>query len=100
MRITNYENGFVRFECIDCKVEVNRDVRDIISDNCALDIDLRCPVCDSIKILYFLRCTNPAMAKDLNTTLEVLKLRHREESNNGDKIVGKVSDRGLQVKCG
>ena len=99
LRITDYNDGVVNFFCGGCNIEGKYKINNVISDNCALDINVRCPTCESTKTLYFLRCTNQVLAKDLNATLEVIKIRRGGELGNGNKINGKVSDRGVQTEC-
>jgi len=96
--IIGYDKGVVKFVCSECKMDVYEDMQDTITDNCAVELKMKCPNCDDSRALYFLRCTNPALAKDLNATLEAIKIRRREEQN-GNQINGEVSDRRIQAEC-
>lgn len=85
--------------CDECRVDCYHDLSDKITDNCALAFDLDCPGCGCKKTLFFLRCTNPALAKDLNAELEVLRIKRKGEVADGNQNDGKISSRGIQTEC-
>lgn len=72
--VENYKDGCVTFSCSKCAKVWIKDVSDMISDNCALDVEVQCDYCKEHSIVYILRCTDAALAKDLNAKLEVLRL--------------------------
>jgi len=79
----------IRFYCDKCDFNGEYDVSNLITDNCALDIDVICEMCGDCYVLYVLKCVDPAQAKELNARLEFLKYkRSAEDSGDDDKNFG------------
>lgn len=72
--VKSYSDKIINFECDGCKINDTYDVSNLITDNCALDIDIACRECTNTSVVYILCCTDAALAKDLNSRLEVLRL--------------------------
>ncbi len=84
--VNDYGDSIVEFYCSKCNFHGEYDVKSMISDNCVIDIDIICDICGDLCILYVLKCTDPAQAKELNARLEFLKYkRAAEDENNGDQ---------------
>jgi hypothetical protein len=90
MVIVEYDrNNVVKFYCDECDFHGEYDVQFLVSDNCAVDIDVICELCGDTYILYVLKCIDPAQAKELNARLEFLKYkRAAEDKDNGNSNDG------------
>ncbi len=84
MRVLDYdESGIVKFYCPKCDFLGEVGISYLLSDNCAIDIDIICELCNDTSILYVLRCTDPTQAKQLSAMLETLKIKREREDKNG-----------------
>ena len=72
--VKSYSDEVVSFTCNSCKIDDTCDVSHLITDNCAVDVNVVCRECADAGVVYILRCTDAALAKDLNGKLEVLRL--------------------------
>jgi hypothetical protein len=90
MVIVDYDGkNVVKFYCKKCDFHGEYDVQFLVSDNCAVDIDVICELCGDTYILYVLKCIDPAQAKELNARLEFLKYkRAAEDKDNGNSNDG------------
>jgi len=77
MRVVDYTDGVVSFYCAKCDFRGEYDLTSLISDNCAFDIEVICELCNDHTVLYFLRCTDPVLEKELNAKFEALKDKRR-----------------------
>jgi len=93
MIVVDYDNQHVvKFYCDKCNFHGEYDISSLLTDNCAIDVDVICDLCGDCYVLYVLKCNDPAQAKDLNTKLRFLKLKGTAEvdedgyqNNWGDK---------------
>lgn len=87
MVIVNYaRNNIVKFYCDKCDFHGEYDVQLLVSDNCAVDIDVICELCGDLHVLYVLKCIDPAQAKELNARLGFLKYKRTAEGEDNDNI--------------
>jgi hypothetical protein len=70
----NYRN-VVEFYCDKCDFHGEYDITNLLTDNCAIDVDVICDVCGDTRVIYVLRCKDPAQAKELNARFEFLKIK-------------------------
>lgn len=91
MIVVDYDGcNIVKFYCDDCNFHGEYDINNLISDNCAVDVDVICDLCGDLYILYVLRCKDEALADELNARLKVLKYnRDLEDEADGNKDNGK-----------
>ena len=73
-----FEDGQIGYHCEDCERTFTEDISDVITDNCALDIDVICEDCGESNVVYFIRCTEEYMAKEL-----MAKINRAKESRKG-----------------
>jgi len=83
INVYRYNDGIAYFIC--CDKHYSYNFANMLSDDCVVDVDLVCPICGQTYVLYVLKCSNAAIAKELNDQLEVLKLRRRVVEDNGYK---------------
>lgn len=81
--IYKYNDGVVYFTC--CDSHHTYSFADMIYDDCVFDVDVVCPTCGHLRVVYMLKCSNAAIAKELNAQLEVLKIRRKVIKNNDYK---------------
>jgi len=87
MVIVDYDgNDVVKFYCDKCDFHGEYDVQSVVSDNCAVDIDVMCELCGDIYVLYVLKCKDPAQAKELNARLDFLKYKRTAEGKDNGNI--------------
>lgn len=91
MIVVDYDNNYVvKFYCDKCDFHGEYDISSLLTDNCAVDIDVICDLCGDSYVLYVLKCKDPAQAKELNARLEFLKIKRAAEGkedvnqNNGE----------------
>jgi len=89
--IESLDNNVVTYYCTECDLHEFHDIGDLLTDDCALDIDIGCKECEDSTILYVLKCKNAALAKDLNAKLEVLRLNRKSGVLKDDD---KISQQG------
>jgi len=78
IKVFAFEKGQVGYHCEDCEKTFTKDISDIITDNCALDIDIICKDCGESEVLYFTRCTEEYMAKELMAKITRAKESRKE----------------------
>jgi hypothetical protein len=78
IRVFAYEDGKIGYNCEDCDRTFTEDITERITDNCALDVDVICKECGELGVLYFIRCTEEYMAKEL-----MAKIQGAKESRKG-----------------
>jgi len=78
VKVFAYEDGKVGCRCGDCKQTFTEDISKRLSNNCALDIDVICKDCGDTGVLYFTRCTDEYMAKEL-----MAKISRAKENRKG-----------------
>ncbi len=83
IKITDYNNKCVRFYCTNCDKEDVFNASKVLGDNCAIDLLVSCSRCKDSKAVYLLMCDNPALAKELNAQLEVLRIKREGGDLNG-----------------
>lgn len=84
IQVKSYKNGLIRFYCDKCDLDEQKDVNELLNDNCVLEVELECSKCKDVYILYIVKCTDEAFTKSLNAELMVLKEERRKklEDNN------------------
>jgi len=94
MIVVNYDSKYVvKFYCDKCAFDGEYDISSLLTDNCAIDVDVICDLCGDCYVLYVLKCKAPAQAKDLNARLEFLKItRAAEARKDGDQNNGAIGD--------
>ena len=76
MIILDYgNNDVVHFYCDKCEFNGEYDISNLITDNCAVDIEVVCELCKDYYMLYVLKCKDITMAKELSAKFEALKLK-------------------------
>jgi hypothetical protein len=65
----------VKFYCDKCNLHGEYSIDDLLTDNCAIDVDVVCDLCGDVYVLYVLKCKDPMQAKELNARLEFLKIK-------------------------
>jgi len=85
IQVKSYNNGLIQFYCTECGLNKQKDVNELLDDNCVLEVDVECPQCKDKYMLYIVKCTDEAFTKSLNAELMVLKEERRKklEGNNG-----------------
>ena len=78
IRVFAYDNGKIGYNCEDCSQTFTEDILERITDNCALDVDVICKACGESGVLYFIKCTEEYMAKEL-----IAKIQRAKESRKG-----------------
>ena len=85
MIVVDYDNqNVVKFYCDKCDFHGEYDINGLLTDNCAIDVDVICDLCGECYVLYILKCKDPAQAKDLNARLEFLKITRAAEDRKYD----------------
>lgn len=79
IQIKTYNNGLIKFYCDKCKAKNEQDVSELLVDDSVLDVEVVCPSCKDVYILYILRCKDEALMKSLNAELISLKEKRRKE---------------------
>lgn len=80
MVVISYDHeDVVEFYCDKCDFHGEYDITNLLTDNCAVDVDIVCDICGDSRVLYMLRCKDPAQAKELNAKLEFLKIKRAAE---------------------
>ena len=94
MIVVDYDSQYVvKFYCDKCNFHGEYDISSLLSDNCAIDVDVICDLCGDSYVLYVLKCKDPAQAKDLNALLRFLKIKRAAEARKyGDSNDGKIGD--------
>lgn len=92
MIVVDYDNqNVVKFYCDKCDFHGEYDINSLLTDNCAIDIDVICDLCGECYVLYVLKCKDAAQAKELNARLEFLKIKRaveeKEDGNQGDESI-------------
>ena len=78
IKVFAFEEGIIEYYCEDCGKTFTKDICDSITDNCALDIDITCKYCGESSVLYFTRCTEEYMAKELMAKIVKAKELRKE----------------------
>jgi len=74
MRITKYEKEVLWYTCA-CGSVGGLSVADRLSADCALAIEVDCPVCHANRVVYLLVCRTESKARELSAELEALRFR-------------------------
>ena len=83
--VERFDGRYVEFHCTKCGFEGMYDLVSQLSDNCVIDVDVCCDLCNDMSVLYITMCKEEARAKELLATLKVLKeKRVLEEEINGN----------------
>jgi len=77
IQVKSYKNGLIQFYCTKCDLDGQKDINELLNDNCVLDVEIECQQCKDIYTLYVLKCTDEAFTKSLNTELIALKEKRR-----------------------
>lgn len=78
IKIFAYEEGKVGCHCERCEQTFTENISDkVTEDNCALDIDIICKDCGDAGVLYFTKCKDEYMAKELLAKIERAKESRR-----------------------
>lgn len=95
MIVVDYDHKYVvKFYCDKCDFHGEYDISSLLSDNCAIDVDVICELCGDSYVLYVLKCKDPAQAKELNARLEFLKIKRAAEGKeDGYQDNGEIRDR-------
>jgi len=78
VRVTDYNNGLVVFNCDSCDHVDIEDISLLLEDDCVLKITPFCKLCGDATTLYFLRCVNEYNAKSLLADFENLKSKEEK----------------------
>jgi predicted RNA-binding Zn-ribbon protein involved in translation (DUF1610 family) len=81
IQVKSYNNGLIQFYCTECGLSGKKDVNDLLVDNCVLDVEITCPQCKNVYILYIVKCTDEAFTKSLNAELIVLKEERKKQED-------------------
>ena len=85
MIVVDYDNqNVVKFYCDKCDFHGEYDINGLLTDNCAVDVDVICDLCGECYVLYVVKCKDPAQAKDLNARVEFLKITRAAEDRKYD----------------
>jgi len=76
MIVVGYEEAKVEFYCDRCDFHGEYDINNLLSDNCAVDVEVVCDLCGDKRILYVLKCNDESQAKELNEYLKFLKVKN------------------------
>jgi phage FluMu protein Com len=79
IQVKSYNNGSIQFYCTECALNGEKDVNDLLVDNCVLDVEIMCPQCKDVHILYIVKCADEAFTKSLNAELIALKEEKRKK---------------------
>lgn len=79
IQVKSYNDGLIKFYCDECKIKSEQDVSELLVANSVLDIEVVCPSCKDIYILYILKCSDEALMRSLNAEFISLKERRRKE---------------------
>jgi len=77
IQVKSYKDGLIQFYCTECGLNGEKDVNDLLVDNCVLEVEVECPQCKDVYILYVVKCTDEAFTKSLNAELITLKEKRR-----------------------
>jgi len=77
IRVFAYDEGKFGYECESCGLTFTKDISERITDNCALDVDVICKECGENGVVYFTRCTEEYMAKELLAKILLAKESRR-----------------------
>jgi len=80
VRVVGYREGLIRFYCDECNHNGEQDINDLLEDNCALDIEVECPSCKEMTVLFMVKCKDEYEMKYLNAQLILLKEVRDEKS--------------------
>jgi rubredoxin len=84
--ITKYEDTCVNFYCNVCQKDSKLDISSLVSDNCAVVIDVTCPDCNDSKDLYILVNKDPIKALELQAKMDFLKVNRAARVGYGNQI--------------
>ena len=79
IQVKSYRDGLVQFYCDVCGLNGQKDINELLVDNCVLEVEVECPQCKDVYILYVVKCTNEALTKSLNAELMALKEERRKK---------------------
>ena len=82
IQVKSYNNELIQFYCTECDLNGEKDVNDLLVDNCVLDVEIMCPQCKGIYMLYIVKCTDESFTKSLNAELILLKEKRRREKED------------------
>jgi hypothetical protein len=89
----------VHYYCECCGLEGKLNLSSVVSDNCAIEVDVRCASCREAYVLFVIKCKDEALADDLNARLNVLKSnRFVGGIENGNKESEERSDNRIQTE--
>lgn len=75
-----YKEGLIEFYCDKCNHSGEQDINNLLEDNCVLDIEVECPLCKDMTILYVTSCKDEYETNYLNAKLKLLKEIRNEKS--------------------
>lgn len=85
--VKRYDNDIAEFYCSKCDFYGEYNIKSLLNDNCVCDVDIVCDMCGGTTVLYVLKCSDPAQAKELNARLEFLKCKRAAEGKeDGNQI--------------
>jgi len=73
MRILDYKDKRLMFYCEKCDIYGEYDLQSVLSDNCAVDVEVFCDNCGASEVVYILICYNQSLATVLQAQLNNLK---------------------------
>lgn len=83
IQVKSYNDGLIKFYCTECDLEDEKDVEELLADNCVLDVEVMCNQCYGIHILYIVKCTDEAYSRSLLGELMNLKEERRRKNEVG-----------------
>lgn len=83
--VEKYNEKKLDFYCGVCKISGSMDTADKITDNCAVDFELRCSNCGDKRYLIVVKCIDPARSQEMQAKYEFLKLKRFTEADYGYK---------------
>jgi len=66
MVVYRYDHDIVLFSCEKCNIDGACDIGDLLTDNCAIAINIECEKCGDSRKIRILKCNDIHQAKDLN----------------------------------
>jgi len=80
VRVTAYKEGLIEFYCDRCNCSGGQDVNILLEDNCVLDVEVECPSCEDMVVLYITSCKDEYEMTYLSARLKLLKEVRNERS--------------------
>ena len=83
IQVKSYNDGLIKFYCMECNLSGEKNIEELLVDNCALDVEVICPKCKGMYVLYIVKCTDEAYSRSLNAELWNLREERRRKNEVG-----------------